>query len=64
MVQFLLQQYGIEKFRLLWQKGFASFENIYAAAFAAVKKLLDEKAAKDYPIAPVINWEVFKKGCL
>ncbi len=64
MVQYLLQQYGVEKFKLPWQKGFAAFENIYHIAFPVVNKLLDEKAAKDYPAAPAIDWEVFKKGCM
>jgi hypothetical protein len=64
MVQFLLQQYGIQKFKLLWQNGFAAFENIYGHSFAVVNSALDKSAATHYPFAPEINWEIFKKGCL
>jgi Peptidase MA superfamily len=64
MVQFLLQQYGVQKFKLLWQKGLAAFDNIYGNSFADVYLILDKSAATNYPIAPEINWEVFKKGCL
>lgn len=64
MVQFLLEKYGVEKFKQLWTRGFASFEQIYGTRFSTVEALYDARAQKDIPVTPAINWETFKKGCL
>jgi hypothetical protein len=29
MVQYLLEKYGVEKFKQLWQNGYNDFKNIY-----------------------------------
>jgi Peptidase MA superfamily len=64
MVQYLLQKYGVEKFKQLWQNGFAAFEKIYGDSFTNVYTALDKKAAADYPTAPAIKWAAFKEGCM
>jgi hypothetical protein len=63
LVQYLLKQYGVEKFRNLWQQGFNSFQAIYGVAFSEVVKDIDNTAKRDYPTAPDIVWKKFSEGC-
>lgn len=64
IVQYLLSNYGIEKFRALWTQGFASFENIYGIHFSKATAEISKMAKQDYPSAPAIDWNIFKEGCL
>lgn len=63
MVEFLITNYGLEKFGQLWQQGFENFENIYATPFSEVEAKLNEAIITKYPEVPKIDWESFKKGC-
>lgn len=63
LVQYLLKQYGVAKFRNLWQQGFNSFQPIYGVTFAEVVKDIDSTAKRDYPTAPDIVWKKFSEGC-
>ena len=64
IVQYLLEHYGVEKFRKLWNQGFASFEEIYSISFRNVEMAIDKKVRQDYPNSPDINWKVFQEGCM
>jgi hypothetical protein len=63
MVQYLLSNYGVEKFKDLWTQGFANFEKIYGAPFTKVEIGIDNTAKHDYPNAPGIVWKTFSEGC-
>jgi hypothetical protein len=64
IVQYLLNRYGVEKFKDLWMQGFASFENIYGVAFEKAQKDMNKTAEQDYPTSPNIDWNTFQVGCL
>jgi hypothetical protein len=64
IVQYLLNQYGVEKFTELWTQGFAQFEHIYGMRFQQAKTNMDRIAKQGYPAAPAIDWNSFQKGCL
>jgi hypothetical protein len=63
LVQFLLTNYGITKFKALWKNGLSNFAEIYGLPISQVMPLIDEAAKSHYPKTPNINWEEFKKGC-
>jgi hypothetical protein len=63
IAQYLLANYGIEKFKELWMQGLANFETIYGKSFAQVKLNIDKTAQHDYPNAPPIDWKTFEEGC-
>jgi hypothetical protein len=63
LVQYLLQHYGVEKFRNLWQQGFNNFQPIYGVTFSEVVKDTDMTVKRDYPTAPDIDWKKFSVGC-
>lgn len=64
VVQHLLENYGVVKFKELWIQGFPQFEQIYGLNFQQVKINIDKKVKRDYPVVPAIDWSSFKKGCL
>ncbi|MBL4585958.1 MAG: hypothetical protein JKX84_02710 [Flavobacteriales bacterium] len=63
IVEFLLTNYGIEKFQNLWKNGFSFFEEIYNISFAQIEIEMNKKAIKKYPTAVNIDWNAFKEGC-
>lgn len=63
IVDYLLTNYGLEKFIDLWKKGFSFFEDIYSISFAQMEEEINEKSIKAYPTPVNINWDVFKEGC-
>jgi hypothetical protein len=63
IVQHLIREYGIEKFRQVWARGFAAFDDVYGLPFQQVQESLDTRARSDFPQAPAIDWERFKEGC-
>lgn len=62
-VQYLLEQYGVEKFKTLWQKGMKEFEHIYGRSFQQEKDSADARAIQLTTDTPPINWKEFEKGC-
>jgi hypothetical protein len=64
IVQYLLNKYGVEKFKDLWTQGFAAFEKIYSVPFSQVKTDISITAKQEYPSVPQINWNAFQVGCL
>ena len=63
IVEFLLTNYGIEKFKELWKKGFCFFEEIYTISFSQMERKINKNTIEKYPAAVSIDWNVFKKGC-
>jgi hypothetical protein len=63
MVQYLLSNYGVAKFKDLWLQGFPNFEKIYGVSFTKVLTSIDNTAKHDYPSAPAIDWKTFSEGC-
>ena len=63
IVQYLLANYGVEKFKDLWMQGFAAFEKVYGMPFPKVKTDINSTVRKDYPSVPAIDWNAFQKGC-
>jgi hypothetical protein len=63
-VQFMLDKYGIAKFKELWKNGFDRFQYIYGIPFSQIQLLINETAKNHYPKTPNINWDEFKKGCI
>lgn len=63
IVQYLLENYGLEKFKNLWTEGYEKFEEIYGVPYLKVKKDLEDLVLEKYPKAPEIDWEKFSEGC-
>lgn len=63
IVEYLLANYSIEKFKELWKSGFEKFEEIYGLSFNKVESDLEQELKKRYPAAPKIDFERFSKGC-
>lgn len=64
IVEYLLKNYSIEQFKRLWTNGFDSFESIYSFGFQEMKMGIERSVLQKHPKAPVIDWEVFKQGCM
>jgi hypothetical protein len=63
LVEHLLKNYGLDKFKELWKKGMDNFENIYSFSFSNLTKMIEADLNKKYKVLPNINWTEFKKGC-
>ena len=61
--QYLMENFGIQKFSLLWQSGFRDFEKIYGIRFQQIQLEIKNKLNQKYPESPNIEWSVFKTGC-
>tara|TARA_R110001583_G_scaffold195104_1_gene369197 strand:+ start:918 stop:1733 length:816 start_codon:yes stop_codon:yes gene_type:complete len=63
IVEYLISNYGFEKFKELWRTGLDGFEKIYLIKIEQVIIEMEKNLIEKYPTSPEINWEVFKKGC-
>jgi hypothetical protein len=63
VVQWLIDNYGIQKFRALWAEGFPSFDRIYGNSFVNVQIGMEKTIREHYPSPPEINWPEFLQGC-
>ncbi len=63
IVQYLIEQFGIEKFSRLWKEGFTSFEEIYKISFSEMESSLKAELQEKIPNTIEIDWESFKIGC-
>ena len=63
VVQYLIENYGLEKFILIWRHGFVYFEQVYEVPFSEVEALINDEIRSKYPTPISIDWENFKKGC-
>ena len=64
IVEYLLTNYGLEKFIELWKAGFNSFEDIYLISFSEMEEEINKETIAKHPTVVSIDWDVFKKGCL
>jgi len=58
--QYLIDNYGVQKFSLLWQSSIDSFEKIYGSPYKQILLDIKNKLDKKYPEAPDIDWNTFK----
>jgi len=63
IVQYLIEHYGISKFKMLWQKGMNAFEAIYGIDYITVENAIKSTIKQVYETTPNINWDVLKTGC-
>jgi len=63
IVQYLITNYGIDKFKRLWQNGISIFEDIYSVSTAQMIEEINKKLIEQSPTVPNIDWDTFKEGC-
>lgn len=63
IVQFLIEKYGVEKFKQLWKIGFADFEKIYLISPKQCFTELHNELSSENTECPNINWKNFRNGC-
>lgn len=63
IVEYLIANYGIEKFEELWRNGFSNFESIYGSSFLQMETVINKHVVEAYPTPTAINWTVLKEGC-
>jgi Peptidase MA superfamily len=63
IVEYLITNYGIKKFKELWKEGIDEFKKIYSSPISQILKDMEKVVIKKYPTSPDIDWEKFKKGC-
>jgi hypothetical protein len=63
VVQYLIENYGIEKLKDLWQAGFQDINKIYGFSYNKLEKDIQEFLQNKYPISPSIDWDIVGKGC-
>lgn len=63
IAEYLIANYGIQKFEALWKSGLTSFEAIYGFTDSQLAIELNKHILEIHPTVPQIDWEVVKKGC-
>lgn len=63
LVEYLLKNYGIERFSKLWKGGFGEFERIYGLPFEMIKDELEKELLVKYPKSPKIDQDTFNNPC-
>jgi hypothetical protein len=63
IVQYLIEKYGIERLKNLWQSGFQDFERIYDVPYQKIESDIQQELKIRIPVVPNIDWEILKKGC-
>lgn len=61
IVQYILENYGINKLKQLWQSGMDDFEEIFGITFAQMINDINTKLKEKYPDPISFNWEGFIK---
>ncbi len=61
--KFLIDNYGMEKFKLLWKSGFDKVQSIYGFNNEQLEISLAKYVNEKYPIHIEFDWEKFNKGC-
>jgi hypothetical protein len=64
IVEYLLENYGIDKLKQLWNKGMNSFEGIYNIEFDNVTANIDQKLNNKYRFPIQFDYEEFEKDCI
>ncbi|TRW22725.1 hypothetical protein FMM05_15825 [Flavobacterium zepuense] len=63
LVSYLMETYGMEKFKHLWIGGYAKFREIYGFDFKVVEDSIATRLKKKYPEGVAFDWDTFNKGC-
>lgn len=63
IAQYLIENYGLEKFSLFWKYGYENFEAIYEIPFSEMETSMNNEIVAKYPEPIEIDWERFKEGC-
>jgi hypothetical protein len=61
--KFLIDNYGLEKFKLLWKNGFNKLQSIYGFNNQQLEMNLLEFINKKYSTEIEFNWNKFNEGC-
>ncbi len=61
--KYLIDTYGIEKFKQLWKKGHNEMQSIYGFNNEQLESILAEYVIEKHPTEITFNWEVFNEGC-
>jgi len=61
--KYLIDNYGLEKFKLLWGKGFNELQSIYGFNNKQLEMNLSEFVNEKHPTEIEFNWEKFNEGC-
>ena len=60
--KYLVDNYGLDKFKLLWKNGFNELESIYGFNNGQLEIYLSDFVNKKYPTDIEFNWEEFNNG--
>ena len=60
---FLIDNYGLDKFKELWKGGFDEFQNIYSFSVQDLENMLIEYVNNKLPNNIEFDWEEYEKGC-
>lgn len=63
LVKYLIENYGVEKLRLLWTSGMHSFRPIFGMDIDDMMKQIDTALNQQYPYLIKIDWNEFEKKC-
>jgi hypothetical protein len=61
--KYLIDNYGLEKFKLLWKNGLNELQSIYGFNKEQLEINLSEFVNKKHPTEIEFNWEKFNEGC-
>ena len=61
--KFLIDNYGISKFKELWKSGYEKLNEIYGFDSQELEKTLKDYINRKYPTNINFDWEEFNKGC-
>lgn len=61
--KYLIENYGISKFKELWKNGYEKLNEIYGFDSQTLERALRDYINRKYPKNINFNWEEFDKGC-
>ena len=61
--KFLIENYGISKFKELWKSGYEKLNEIYGFDSQSFEQTMKDYINRKYPTNINFNWEEFNKGC-
>lgn len=63
MVQYMIENYGIEKIKELWQNGMHKFEDIFGVTIYTMVDDIEKKLREKYPEPIEFDWKKFEERC-
>lgn len=63
IIEYLLRNYEIDKFKSLWKEGAINFSKIYGFSLEVLENRISADLKIKYPKNIDFNWEEFDKGC-